>query len=103
MHRCDWTARAVDLMVAAKRAGETDFDRAFGYAIGRVTVPAADAGGHTPTLFGGDQSVLGFFRRACEAAWHDTRDVDGSGNGRAVREFRIELLADLQLTPAVAA
>lgn len=100
MPRSDWQARVVDRLIDAKRSGETDFDCAWRSAIGRAIIPASDDGGYNPTLFGGEETIVGFFRRACEAAWDDTHDEPGSGNGPRVKEFRIELLADLHLTAA---
>ena len=99
MARFTWPQRIVESLRDSKSAGFT-FDAAWCIAERGVIIPASDTGGHQPTLFDADgtqyteESVYSFFRRACEAAYTDSVDALGSGNGRPVRHFGRGLLDD---------
>jgi hypothetical protein len=92
-----WMALAADRLCELKADGGYDFDAAWSMAIIGVGVPARDS--YQPTLFGGDGTLVGFFRQACEDAWYDRVDEVGSGNGPRLRYFRCGMLDDVQLEP----
>src|SRR5688500_3240780 len=92
-----WIAHVRDSLIESKRDG-LPFDLAWADAERNRYIPPADGGGRVPALFEADgmfeETVYSFFRRACEAAYTDSEDVLGSGNGRPVRHFGRELLDD---------
>lgn len=73
------------------RADGLGFDHAWSKATHDHPPRAKDD--YAPRLFGsgGEETVVGFFRRHCENAFYGT----GEGNLVALRMFRVEMLADV--------
>lgn len=94
-----WAARVVNTLIELRADGYS-FDRAWSMAQ-RQHPPRGkdDAAPSVPNLFDEDgraiDGVVSFFRRACENAWHDVRGPAESGNGPAIRHFRLEMVREV--------
>jgi hypothetical protein len=90
-----WASDVVDRLIEL-RADGYDFDRAWTAALRLYPPHGRDLGAVTPRLFEEDNraadGLVSFFRRACEAAYNDVRGPAGSGNGPAIRHFRVEMV-----------
>lgn len=86
--RQDWTGLVVGYLCELKTAGH-DFDAAWELATLRFPARGRDMGEYQATLLrvpGRDESVLEFFERVCDDAWHDRRP--------ALRHFSVSAMRD---------
>lgn len=67
-----WQSDVVDCLCDLKRSGFT-FNVAWSRALSLYPARGRDMGPERPTLLDRDESVVAFFRRACEDAWHGRR------------------------------
>lgn len=87
-----WFTRVVDRL-RELRADGYGFDTAWSTAMHELPPSVSDSGGWRPQLaINGDETVVGFFRQACESAWRDVRAA--GGNGPALQHFHVEMLRD---------
>lgn len=91
-----WESSVVEHLAKLRAAEGPQFDHHW-----RMTLrlfPSRGWGGGQATLFDEDGTVavsaLAFFRKACAAAYYDERGVAGSGNGPAIRHFRLDMIRD---------
>lgn len=90
-----WAANVVERLIDL-RADGYDFDRAWRQAISAFPPRASDDGGWSPQLaINGEETVTGFFRRACEAAFYGQEGALGSGNGRPIHQWRREIVREV--------
>lgn len=88
-----WFALVVDQLRQHRAAGR-DFDVAWSLAMRMFPPSAKDDGGlgQLRLAVGGDETIVSFFRRACESAYYDTHV--GPGNGVALKHFNVDMLQD---------
>jgi hypothetical protein len=67
-----WQALVVETMLELRRDGQ-DFDGAWNAAMTLHPPRGRDLGPERPTLLDRDESLVMFFRRCCEDAWHGRR------------------------------
>lgn len=90
-----WFALVADEVHALITDGYS-FDVAWSMAMKQLPPSVNDSGGWRPQLaINGDETVVGFFRHACENAVNDVRGPVGSGNGPALRHFCVETIRDV--------
>ena len=91
--RDSWPALVVDAMLEFKRAG-FEFEEAWSMALARWPARGRDTGPRSPALFDGmttwqirhADTLVGFFKRACDDAWH--------GRKPALQHFHPSLLME---------
>lgn len=86
--RQDWTVQVVGYLCELKTAGH-DFDAAWELATLRFPARGRDMGEYQATLIprkGDAESVVEFFQRVCEDAWHGRRP--------ALRHFSVSAMRD---------
>lgn len=92
-----WQSRVVDVLCRYRHSGYT-FEQAWAEALLKHPPRGRDAGAPVPRLFddsGSSETANEFFRRVARNAWHDEVGAKGSGNGPALRHFRVDLLRSL--------
>lgn len=83
-----WTGAVAGYLGELKRDG-LDFDESWTLALLRFPPRGRDIGEYRPTLIprpGDGESVVEFFRRACDDAWH--------GRRQALRNFSVSAMRD---------
>lgn len=82
-----WFAAVVGELRRHREDGHS-FDIAWSLATRSHPARAKDDGGYVPRLFGtgGEETVVGFFRRACEEAWNGERPKLAHFQVEAIRE-----------------
>jgi hypothetical protein len=90
-----WAADVVDRLIEL-RADGYPFARAWREALRLHPYDGGGVGSGTPRLFDetgrAPETMVSFFRRACENAYHDVRGPVGDGNGPAIRHFRVDMV-----------
>lgn len=96
-----WQRRAVIRMIELRAEGH-GFETAFTAALAAHPPTARDDGGYTPQLFnsGGQETVVGAFRRYCRDAWDGVTGPPGSGNGPALKHFTPGMLGETDYSTA---
>lgn len=86
--RENWQGAVVGYLCQLKGEGR-EFDESWELAMRRFPARGRDLGEYRPSLIprpGDGESVVEFFRRACDDAWHDRR--------RALRHFSVSAMRD---------
>lgn len=99
----DWTAAVVGHLCESKRSGLT-FETAWNLAIqtypprrrdtGALEEVAPDGRQLRMNLRPREETLVGFFKRACEDAWHD-RGANREKTEPRVRFFRVEIIREV--------
>jgi hypothetical protein len=88
-----WTSLVVDRLIEL-RANGYPFDRAWTEAMRRYPPRGRDMG--SPRLFEEDgravDGLVPFLKRVAEDAYNDTQGPVASGNGPALRHFRVDMV-----------
>jgi hypothetical protein len=98
-----WAGLVVERLAELRAAEGPNFDRHFAMAL--QAYPARGEGVSTPRLFEEDgrpaEGLVTFLRRVAEDAYYDVRGQPGSGNGPRIRDFRVEMVREVDAAPAL--
>lgn len=88
--RADWTEQVVSYLRRCKRDGH-GFSESWDGAMRKFPARSRDLGEYRPTLFAeGPESVVEFFRRVCDDAWHDRQPALRHFSVSAMRDARVD-------------
>lgn len=89
-----WQGILVDRLITLRAEGYT-FATAWSAAIHEAPIRNDCSGRLFDETGQPSETVVMFFRRACESAWHGERGPAGSGQGPALGHFRAEMVRPL--------
>jgi hypothetical protein len=91
-----WQQVVVGRLIELRAQDGPDFERHWTATLKLYPPTGRDVGPARPTLFDEQgraaHTLIGFFKRVCDNAYHDRVGPKGSGNGPALRHFRADIL-----------